>query len=316
MHIKWRYFKNQLISLVQLARRKHSPYADLVLWQLLVWDGWDITKPSLCDFHLRVQIMKRARIIAFVLGLASSLWADDFTAAPLTSDDVARIKQELANFEKGTVSLTEVTEKGGEQGAHELISYYLSHINDVTVKEKLPISRCFAGFGQYPEAARLANDYVQAYPNDWHGWKILGGANLIMSNYNSAISPLAKATRLGDDGSYAPLAFAALKIDRLDVVSNILSQLFALKEVKSSEVVHLDVVAALIIYSLKTDQQDTFVKALVGVSGKEIMSRDDLPDLVSAGCNRFKGKDIDKIRHELEAAGDSSILSNTNNLPP
>jgi hypothetical protein len=260
--------------------------------------------------------MKKARIIAVILGLASSLLAEDFTAIPLTSDDVARIKQELAGFEKGTISLTELTEGGGEQGHRELISYYLSHKEDVTVKEKLPVSRCFGFMDQYQEAARLATDYIQVYSNDWHGWRILGNANLGMSNYSSAIGPFTNSVRLGDNGCYIPLAFAALKVDRLDVVSNILSHLFILKQTKPHDPDDLDPVGVLMIYALKTNQQSTFVKALTGVSGKDIMSRDDLPWLVSAGCNRFKGADIDKIRQEFEAAGGNLSSSNTNNSPP
>jgi hypothetical protein len=260
--------------------------------------------------------MKKVRIIAVILGLAFSLSAEDFTVTPLSSDDVTRIKQELEGFEKGSVSLTELTEKGGEQGGRELVSYYLSHTNDVTVKEKLPISRCLAILGQYQEAARLATDYIQVYSNDWHGWRILAGANFEMSNYNSAIDAFTNATRLGDDSSYVPLALVALKVDRLDVVSNNLSHLFALKRTNPRNPDDLDPVTFLVLYALKADQQTTFVKALAGVNGKDIMSRDDLPGLVSAGCNRFKGTDIDKIRQEFEAAGGNLSSSNTNNSPP
>jgi hypothetical protein len=75
----------------------------------------------------------------------------------------------------------------------------------------------------------------------------------------------------------------------------------------------LDIVTVLTLYSLKADKQDVFVKALNGVSAKQILSRDDLPQLVKAGCDRFKGKDIDKIRQEMESAANST---NSISSPP
>jgi hypothetical protein len=64
---------------------------------------------------------------------------------------------------------------------------------------------------------------------------------------------------------------------------------------------------------VKADQQDIFVKALAGLSAKQILSRDDLPVLVRSGCAGFRGKEIDKIRQELESATNST---NSISSPP
>jgi hypothetical protein len=109
-------------------------------------------------------------------GLASLLQAADFTAVPLGTNETSQIKQKLEMYEKGKITLDELTPEKAESGEN-LIAYYLSHTNEVTVKMKLPISRCFAGSGMFPEAARLSGEYVRVYSNDWRGWKILGGAN-------------------------------------------------------------------------------------------------------------------------------------------
>jgi hypothetical protein len=263
--------------------------------------------------------MKKAGFFIFAIAifeLIPGLSGGDFTAVPLNSNDVVEVSQRLDQYENGKITLDDLTQNGVTELDQKLVSYYLSHPNAVTVKMKLPISRLFAAADDYQNAAKLAADYVSAYSNDWRGWKILGGANLGMGNYSAAVGALTNSAQLGDDGSYAPLAFAALKSDQLDVVHNILPQLFALKHSKSSRVVRLDIVGVLVVYSLKTDQQDIFVKALDGVSEKQIVSRDDLHQLVMTGCNRFKGEDIDKIRQQVEAAATDSNSTVTNAPSP
>jgi hypothetical protein len=258
--------------------------------------------------------MKLLILLSSIFGLAIAVFADDLQNFSITTNQAAEVKQKLEAFEKGTMTLKELTENDGDAGRQELIDYYLSHTNDVSVKAKLPISRCFAILDKYQQAAQLAAEYVQVYSNDWHGWKILGFANLTMGNYSAAVAALTNSARLGDEYSYDLLAFAALKIDRLDIVSNLVQHLLVLKKREPPpEAVPLDIVIVLVIYSLKANQQDIFVKALDGVSAKQILSRDDLPQGVKAGCERFKGKDIDKIRQEMESAASST--NSVNNAP-
>jgi hypothetical protein len=250
----------------------------------------------------------KALILQFlILGLATAAFAQDLPSFSITTNQEADVKQKLEAYENGKLTLDELTLNGGAELAQQLIAYYLSHTNDVTVKMKLPISRCFAGFDRYQEAARLAADYVQIYSNEWRGWKILGVANLKMLNYSEAVEALTNSARLGDDGSYTPLAFAALQTDNLNVVRNIIPHLLALKNSKqTSPYDQLSAVGLLVIYSLKADEQSVFVKALGGVSAKQIMSRTDLTQLINEGCERFKGADIDKIRQEMESATSST----------
>ena len=244
--------------------------------------------------------------ILAIFGFTCALLAVDTVVASLTTNEQAEVKQKLEAFEKGAMTLKELTERGGDEGRQELIDYYLSHTNDVSVKAKLPISRCFAIMENYQQATRLAADYVQVYSNDWHGWKILGTAHMFMVSNNAAVKELTAAAKLGDDYSYAPLAFTALQNDRLDIVSNLVQRLLVLKKQEPPpEAGRLDIVTVLVIYSLKADQKEVFIKALEGVSAKQILSRDDLPQGVKAGCERFKGKAIEKIRQEMEKASKS-----------
>lgn len=250
-----------------------------------------------------------------IITFASASLASEFTPVPLSSNDVIEVRQQLDQYGNGNVTLNDLTQDGTTDFDQKLVSYYLSHPNSVTVKMKLPISRCFAAFGKYQEAAKLAANYVQAYPNDWHGWRILGGANFIMMNYIAAVSAYTNAVRLGDDGSYVPLTAAAMKSGQLEIVHSLLPRLFALKQARSSKIQPLEVVGVLLIYSLRTDQQGIFVKALAGVTGQQILSRDDLHQLVMAGCKRFKGEAIDKIRQEVEEAAAGASSSAATNTP-
>ena len=137
--------------------------------------------------------------LLIILSITSALFADN-------------VKQKLEAFEKGTITLEELTGSSGNEGRQEIIEYYLLHTNSVSIKAKLPISRCFASFDKYKEAVQLAEEYAYVYSNDWHGWKILGGANLALGNYAAAVEALTNSAKLGDEYSYAPLVFAALKI--------------------------------------------------------------------------------------------------------
>ena len=235
-------------------------------------------------------------------GLAITAFADGAGNFSITNNQAPDVRQRLEAFEKGAMTLEDLTESG-DQSCLELIDYYFMHTNDVSVKSKLPISRCFAATGKYQQAAQLAAEYVRVYSNDWHGWKILGGANVLMGNFNAAIQALTNSAKLGDERSYAPLSLAALKMDRLDVVSNLVSHLLVLKnESNPPEVNPLDILTVLTTYAVKADREDLFIKALDGVSAKQIASREDLNFVVRTGCDQFKGKSIDNLRKEMESA--------------
>ncbi|HSY74446.1 MAG TPA: hypothetical protein VK810_03165, partial [Dongiaceae bacterium] len=151
--------------------------------------------------------MKFLTLQFVIFGLATAASADDLQNFLITTNQAAEIKQKLEAFEKGDINLDETAPSMG--GCQKLIDYYSLHTNDVSIKMKLPICRCFAALDKYPEAERLATEYLDVYSNDWRGWKILGVAYLKMANYSAAVEALTNSARLGDGNSYTPLAFAA-----------------------------------------------------------------------------------------------------------
>ncbi len=242
------------------------------------------------------------------LGFACVLCADETAEISLTTNEQTAVRQQLQAFDRGEITLEETTEPGGESGCQKLVAYHLMHTNDVTTKMKLPISRRYGAMGKYQDAVRLAQEYVGVYSNDWHGWRILGSANLFMNNFNAALHAYTNAVRLGDDLSYAALGLAALKTDRLDIVSNMVPRLVALKTSKlTSRNQSLQLATDLVIYSLRTNQKDLFMKAVEGFDPKEILAHDDVAFLVKQGCEQFKGGETDRLCQKLETAGKSGV---------
>ncbi len=244
-------------------------------------------------------------------------YADGSETNAITAKDVLEIKHKLDSFEKGTIGLDEAT--GVPDKCDKVVDYFLLHSNEVSVKMKLPISRSFAILGKYPEAARLAQEYINVYSNDWHGWRVLGGAKGEMHLYDQAVSAYTNAARLGDEENYPAFGLAAWAADRLDILRDmVVPHLFVLREDKTRfpKDKRLDMTIILVGYSLRADKQDVFVKALKDVDAKDILSRKDLKQMVTIGCTRFKGADIDKIRQELKAAEASNSNSATNSLTP
>lgn len=246
------------------------------------------------------------------------LHASGQESTSITDKESTEVRRALESFDKGTLSLDKAAPNSPEWCRKE-IAYYFSHTNDVSAKMKLPISRCFVALDNYPEAAKLAAEYVNVYSNDWRGWSMLGGCKFAMQSYNEAVAAMTNAVRLGDEKNYTGLGMAALKADRMDVLKEIVvPHLLILKRSKPTQGIDpLDVAMVLALYSVKADEQDIFTKALDGVSANQIISRADLKQLVVAGCEKFKGKDIDEIRQELEAAPgtNSSSSSITTNAP-
>ncbi|HXR03827.1 MAG TPA: hypothetical protein VN836_03875, partial [Verrucomicrobiae bacterium] len=77
----------------------------------------------------------------------------------------------------------------------------------------------------------------------------------------------------------------------------------------------LDIVTVLVLYSIQSNQQEIFIKALAGIDTRRILTRDDLKQLVETGCKRFQGKEIDRIRHEFETAEATVSGSASTNAP-
>ena len=165
-----------------------------------------------------------------ILSLAGDLLAVDLQFFSITTNQAAEVKQTLDAFEKGKLTLQDVNEKAGTEGCRKLVGYYLLHTNEITVKARLPIGRSFAGYNLFPEATNLGAQYVTVYSNDWHGWRLLGAAYNSLNLSNESIHAYSMAVDLGDKDSCASLAQVALRSKRLDLVKDMLPQLFAMKD--------------------------------------------------------------------------------------
>jgi len=244
--------------------------------------------------------------ILTTLGFASSLWAQGTAVTSLTTNEQAEVEQRLSAFERGNIGLDEAS--GLPNSCDKVAGYYLLHTNDVSVKMKLPICRSFAMVGKYPEAAKLAQEYVNVYSNDWHGWRVLGGANFAMHLYDQSVSAYTNAARLGDEEIYAVLGAAALAGDRLDILQDtVVPHLLVSKDdtARFSKKKRLEMRMILAGYSLRADKQDVFIKALDGIDYQDVLKSETVKQLVIEGCERFKGNDVDKIRQQLDAASNS-----------
>jgi hypothetical protein len=241
-----------------------------------------------------------------IFNLASVLLAVDLQYFSITTNQAAEVKQTLDAFENGKLTLQDLNENAGTEGCRKLVGYYLLHTNEITAKATLPIGRSFAGFNLFPEATNLGAQYVTIFSNDWHGWRLLGAAYNSLNLSNESIRAYSNAMKLGDNDSYASLAQVALKNNRLDLVKDMLPQLFSLKDnPQTSEKNKLNLITILIFYSVRTHQKDIFIKTLEGEDVKQILQNWMVKNNVRAGCKVFKGDDIDKIRQAVEAADQS-----------
>lgn len=226
-------------------------------------------------------------------------------AAP-TAKANAEVKQKLRDFEQGKLSLEALTENGGEDFNRRLVTFYSRHTNEVSVKALLPISRCYALFDDFNQAAQLAERYVQVYSNDWHGWRIVGAANAALTNFDKAVSGYTNAVRLGDSESCVLLGLCAWKLNRLEIMKEILPCVFAAKDNAKSEKDKTDAVAVLVIYATNADREDVFVKALAGLRPSEIAAREDLTDIVLTVCERFETKELLPFCEKVRALSKNS----------
>jgi hypothetical protein len=244
--------------------------------------------------------------ILAIFNLANVLLAVDLQYFSITTNQAAEVKQTLDAFENGKLTLQDLNENAGIEGCRKLVGYYLLHTNEITVKARLPVGRCFYGFNLFPEATNLGAQYVAVFSNDWHGWKLLGAAYDSLNLSNESIHAYSYAVKLGDKDSYSSLARVAIKNNQLDPIKDMLPQLFALKDnPQTPEKNKLNLMTILTYYSVKTRQKDVFIKTLEGEYLKQILQNWMVKNNVRTGCKVFKGEDIDKIRQAVEAAGSS-----------
>jgi len=244
--------------------------------------------------------------ILAIFSLANVLLAVDLQYFLITTNQAVEVKQTLDAYENGKLTLQDLNENAGTEGCRKLVGYYLLHTNEITVKARLPIGRSLAGFNLFSEATNLGAQYVTVFSNDWHGWRLLGAAYNSLNLSNESIHAYGNAVKLGDNDSYASLAKVALKNNRLDLVKDMLPQLFSMKEnPQTPEKNKLSLISILIFYSVRAHQKDIFIKTLEREDMKQILQNWMVKNNVRAGCKVFKGDDIDKIRQAVEAADKS-----------
>ena len=251
--------------------------------------------------------------LMLAIGCTSILCAAEVQIPSLTSHETTEVQRRLEAFEHGKTTLENITDN--PEWTLQFIAYYSSRTNDVTTKMKLPISRSFAVWSKYPEAANLAQDYINVYSNDWRGWRVLGGAKLVMGSYNEAISALTNAARLGDEANYVGLGMAALAANRLDVLDSIVvPHLLILKNdgARFSKKERLEMRGVLVAYALQANKEEIFVKAIEDVDVNDIVSQEQLKAKVVRGCEQFKSKDLDKICQQIKAASQSESKTEKN----
>ncbi len=224
------------------------------------------------------------------------------TRFQLSAADFAAIRQKLEAFEKGTLSLEALT-KEKETGL-QIIRYYLENSNSITTKMKLPVSRCFAAVGKFPEAATLAEQYVETYSNDWHGWRILSSASGLLSDFDSALSAGTNAVRFGDNISAISTSFYGLKLERLEVVESLFPKLLDLIESNTISANDREgAIGAAVICSVRLKKENYFLRVLKAVKLEELTSRDDyLKAVLQEACRQFKSKEAEEFCEKFRLA--------------
>lgn len=245
----------------------------------------------------------RAPLIIVCVCLAIIGEAENSPEVRERSKQTPSVEDKLKGFENRSVSLEELTEEGGAPLRQEIVRYYTNHINRVSVKAKLVVSRCFALEHDFQSAAQLAEEYIAVYTNDYRGWRILGGASSLLDRNDRAFEAYKKAVALGDETCYVPLAGAALDLNRLDAVREIVPQLLRLKTSKEPpKFVKLEIIGVLALYARKAEDKDVFLKALDGEKAEDILSRDDIAATVDKTCQKFQATEVEAICQKVHEA--------------
>jgi hypothetical protein len=219
----------------------------------------------------------------------------------LTDAETALIKQKLDGYENGTTDYDAFFKPNLPQACEKLVTYYFAKSNEISLKMKLPISRCFAATDRYEQSAALAKEYVTVYSNDWRGWRVLGGSDFMLKDYVGAITALTNAAALGDEANYTAIALAAVAINRSEVVSNLVPRMMLVKDSTARpESDRLDVAMGLTVYAIDTTRPEVFTQAIRGFTKKQLFSRPDLKRQVLLACEKFKDNtDAAKFCDEL-----------------
>jgi hypothetical protein len=241
-----------------------------------------------------MKIITLLIVISIVGG--SALYAGDLQLPALDTEHTTQVAGQLDLFQHDKIPFESFATN--KESAVQLLEYYAAHTNSITVKMKLPISRAFASLGQYEEAITLAESYVNVYSNDWRGWRVVGGSKYMLKLYKEGFDDMLKAVQLGDEENRGALGAMALEMDRLDVfehlvLPHLLLSINTIEKYPSSERVQIQ--SMLVFYAVKANKVDVFTKALRDLQASELTGHEDLKKLISVGCSKFKGPEVDKL---------------------
>lgn len=219
----------------------------------------------------------------------------------LPTSNADPVRSALRSFDQGILSLDDVFRNGDEGWCRRVVDFYLTNSSEVSLKSKLPVSLCFMVLSRDAEAGKLASDYVTVYSNDWHGWKVLGGASAGTTNFAASVDAYMQACILGcEHGCLIQLCGAALADGRVAIIRPTIPRLLELKHGNASLGDDpQDALAILLGYSLEAADEETLIKTLDGVRKSDLFSREDLKGLVTQACVEFKSDKAQKVFRDL-----------------
>jgi hypothetical protein len=214
----------------------------------------------------------------------------------LSKGEIESVRQALLDDETGKAELYSVVD-ANLCGC--LVAYYLAETNRVPDRARLALARCFGRAGNLTYAAKLAQEYVRAFPDDWRGWKILGLSCYKGMSYAEGYSALAKAINLGTTNAvegYPSLAACGMMSGHAADVANLTPKLLALHaDTRADPVARGDALAQLIYYAVAAGQRDLFVKALKEVNPEQLLARPTARTLFFIGHGFFQAKEVEPL---------------------
>jgi hypothetical protein len=220
-----------------------------------------------------------------------------------TPSDLKQVRTKLEAYSAGKLTLDEVS-NGGEEWCKKVIIYHLNYSNEVSLKMKLPIAKCYALGGIFTNATQLTIEYMRVYTNDARGWDLLFATKCALGSFEEGFAAGTNAIHLGCDKNLVAIAGVALKLKRLDALEGTLvPRLFLLKdENKTSPDDRRETINMLVVYSLQADKKDVFIRALEGVDSATILADPRFKRNVEIGCKLFDSKETEKIRELISSS--------------
>jgi tetratricopeptide (TPR) repeat protein len=245
-------------------------------------------------------------IISLMCGIMIQHCHADLASSAETNN--AAIKEKLKAFDEafddGSADWEDVLSDASPMWLKAVTDYYLQHSNSITLKMKLPISRCFALSADFPKALELATEYADVYSNDWRAWRIITGSRLAMNSYEEALTAAEREVELGDDHNYAGFGVAALALNRFDILqTNVIPHILAIKDMERFDrEERLSMRIILVSYAIEADKREIFEKALEGITVEDILSKRGFSNLVVHACDTFEADRTNAICLELSGA--------------